>query len=262
VKTGAERQTPFLVRASVRKTNTTITQNSGMNLDLIAATGTNEAAKLKRLKSDTICNYCRTFATCLLIVVLTACQPAKKPQIDAKPSGQKAPQPIRYSAAPQKRAPTKLIRFAQTALKSLGYGVGQVDGLWGPRSATAIRKFEREQKIKSAGGHVSELNLQRLEEVSGIAKISFEQAAKKPQKEPGKEVEEGIAAKLDKSVPLTQSPQLIIVDREYRVFAKPNPYSATLTNLAPGTGIYVVSLQEGWYEIESINRLKGYVLAD
>ena len=32
--------------------------------------------------------------------------------------------------------------------------------------------------------------------------------------------------------------------------------------LQSGTGIYVINESENWYEIESINRRKGYIQAD
>ncbi len=225
-----------------------------MIFDSIAANRTVGATQTRPKLSSPRPAFIRSLMICSAILSLSACQPEKAPTIEAPPPVKKpVPAPVQYSSAPIKRAPTEMIRYAQTALKGLGYSIGQVDGLWGPRSAKAIRAFEAEQKIRSANGHLSELNLNRLEKAFGKTTDNFEKLPEKPQ---------GISAKLDKSTPLAKSPQLIIVEREYKVFAKPNPYSATLANLAPGTGIYVVSLQEGWYEIESINRLKGYIVAD
>lgn len=146
------------------------------------------------------------------------------------------------------------IRFAQEALNIAGFKIGTVDGLWGPRSANAIRAFELENKLTSANGHLSELNLHTLEIVSGLSKENYGKLPIKTQL--------GILAKLDKRVPLSAGPQLIIVDHEYKVLSKPNPYSSELLTLAPGTGIYVISKQDGYFEVESINRKRGYVRID
>ena len=92
--------------------------------------------------------------------------------------------------------------------------------------------------------------------MSGYTQADYENDAKKVKRPPG------ITAKLNKRVSLEEGPQLIIVEREYKVYSKPNPYSATLTNIKPGTGIYVVARESGWYKIESLNRLRGYVRVD
>ena len=146
------------------------------------------------------------------------------------------------------------IRFAQKALNALGFKVGVVDGLWGPRSATQIRLFEAQNSLVSADGHLSELNLHFLALKSGILRENF---SHQPIEQPL-----GISAKLNPKIPLKDGPQLIIVDREYQVFSKPNPYSSVLLTLAPGTGIYVISKQDGYFEVESINRRKGFIQAD
>jgi hypothetical protein len=106
----------------------------------------------------------------------------------------------------------------------------------------------------SADGHLSELNLHYLTEESQLSLATF--------KSQPKPVPKGIAGKLRGTASLEKGPQLIIVERGYEVFTKPNPYSAKLAKLEPGTGIYVVSKQPGWYEIESVNRLKGFIKAD
>ncbi|RBP48599.1 peptidoglycan-binding protein [Arenicella xantha] len=209
-------------------------------------------SKLRRL----VCVGRRFLTVALLLTILAGCQLTKKPQPVEAPAPVAAPvvvAPI-YSSAPIKAAPRTLLKFAQTALKKLGYSIGRIDGIWGPRSAQAVRDFEKDRELWSADGHLSELNLHHLAEESGLTLATFE-SEKKP--EPA-----GIARKLRGTAALAKGPQLIIVERVYQVFAKPNPYSATLTKLEPGTGIYVVAKQQGWYQIESMNRIKGYIKAD
>jgi len=182
-----------------------------------------------------------------------------KKQVAEAPPPPKKVAPIKpKSAAPIVKAPKEMVVLAQTALTKLGYKIGGIDGLWGPRSAKAIREFEAEQKLWSANGHISELNLDFLRKVSGIDSIDSVKA--KPVK--SKQNDKGITAKLNPRVTLKAGPQLIIVDREYNVFSKPNPYSATLTKLPAGTGIYIVARESNWYQIESLDRLKGYVQVD
>ena len=191
-----------------------------------------------------------------ILLTLSGCELGRKPPPVETPSPVVEPEvkPEIYSATPIKAAPRTLIRFAQTALKKLGYSIGRVDGLWGPRSATAIRQFETDRDLWSANVHLSGLNLHHLTEESGLSLANFERE-EKPQPKT-------IANQLRGTAPLSKGAQLIIIEREYQVFAKPNPYSAKLARLEPGTGIYVVAKQEGWYEIESINRLRGFVKAD
>lgn len=213
----------------------------------------------------------------LCIVILSGC-PAKKEIVEAPPEAPTKVVPVKpKSAAPIVKAPKETVMLAQAALTKLGYEIGGVDGLWGPRSAKAIRDFEAQQKIWSANGHISELNLDFLRRLSGIdsvepkpknkprrrQKVKTDTASATITTADDKITEElGITAKLNQQGTLEQGPQLIIVDREYDVFLKPNPYSATLTKLAAGTGIYIVARESDWYEIESLDRQKGYVKVD
>ncbi|GHA02407.1 hypothetical protein GCM10008090_09670 [Arenicella chitinivorans] len=191
-----------------------------------------------------------------VLVVLSGCETGRKalPVEAPPPVVEPEIKPEIFSATPIRAAPRTLIRFAQTALKKLGYNIGRVDGQWGPRSAQAIRQFETDRDLWSANGHLSELNLHHLTEESELSLANFEREEKPAPK--------SIANQLRGTAPLSKGAQLIIIEREYQVFAKPNPYSAKLARLEPGTGIYVVAKQEGWYEIESINRMKGFVKAD
>lgn len=209
------------------------------------------SAPFRRLHQKSCCTL-----VIVILLTLSGCELGRKPPPAETPPPVIEPEvkPEIYSATPIKAAPRTLIRFAQTALNKLGYSIGRVDGLWGPRSATAIRQFETDRDLWSANGHLSELNLHHLTEESGLSLANFERE-EKPQPKT-------IANQLRGTAPLSKGAQLIIIEREYQVFAKPNPYSAKLARLEPGTGIYVVAKQEGWYEIESINRLRGFVKAD
>jgi peptidoglycan hydrolase-like protein with peptidoglycan-binding domain len=190
-----------------------------------------------------------------IIMFLGACVPVKEELVVVEePKVIEAETPLQYDPSPIIPASTPDVRFAQDALNTIGFKAGLVDGFWGPRSANAIREFESQNKLTSANGHLSELNLHTLEIASGLSRESY---VKLPSK-----TSLGILAKLDKNVPLSAGPQLIIVDHEYRVLSKPNPYSSELLRLAPGTGIYVISKQDGYFEVESINRKRGYVRVD
>ncbi len=53
------------------------------------------------------------------------------------------------------------VRAAQGALQGMGYNPGPVDGVMGPRTATAIRNFQRAQRLPETGTLTPE-TLQRL----------------------------------------------------------------------------------------------------
>ncbi|MBT8113763.1 MAG: peptidoglycan-binding protein [Arenicella sp.] len=187
------------------------------------------------------------------VVSISACQqlglknPPNKP---APVAPSKAEQP---SAAPLEMS-IRNISFAQTALNELGYQAGDVDGLWGPRSASAIRQFELDHSLASADGGLSELNLHTLEVVSGIDRNSLP--------EQRSTTRTGIAAKLNPATLRAEVPQLIITERPYPVLIRANPYSEVITTLPPGTGLYILNLQSGWYEVESTDNLRGYIRAE
>lgn len=193
----------------------------------------------------------------LLLMFSTACLEKKKEQVIEAPAPVEkvAPAPL-YSVAPITRPSKKSIRFAQSALTKVGYKIGPVDGLWGKRSAAALKAFENKHSIWSADGYLSELNLHTLEQESKISRQKFEQRVVKT-KSP-----KVIAQLLNKKVPLKSGPQLIIVERNYLVMGKPNPYSSKLLTLTPGTGIYVIARQDSWYKIETLERQGGFVKVD
>ena len=101
---------------------------------------------------------------------------------------------------------------------------------------------------------MSELNLNTLEEKSGLIRQDFLEKPVVTRK--------NIHQLLKKNVPLKKGPQLIILERNYLMLSKPNPYSSKLLRLTSGTGIYVIARQDGWYKVESLERQKGYVKVD
>lgn len=194
-----------------------------------------------------------TLLLCMFLII-SGCEGFGSPK---KPVPEPTPPPPKVevlpSPAPIERATKSDIHYAQSALNHLGYTVGQVDGIWGPRSAQAVRNFEQMHRLHSADGHLSRLNLYMLEKTS---KLEHGHIVAKPVSR------KGIRAKLDSSIPLSSGPQLVIIDRVYAILAKPNPFSQLLIELPVGTGVYIIRLQEGWYEVESEDRIHGYIKAN
>lgn len=157
------------------------------------------------------------------------------------------------SSAPIIKAKESDVVYAQKTLNSLGFKLGTVDGIWGPKSARAIRVFERKYGLNSANGLLSELNLYMLEKVSNTSRQPLFSTEKKSQGD----IEEKPA--IARSLPKT--PKLIILDKPLPMLAKPNPFSEEIAKLNVGTGIYIIGLNEGWYEVESENKLRGFIKA-
>ena len=185
------------------------------------------------------------------LILIGACATVEQPTVEIPVTEASQASP-RLSADPIKDAARNQIVFAQTALKTLGYSIGRVDGIWGPRSASAIKSFESDRNITSANGFLSQWNLDELAKVSKLDPTISIPLPKRLS---------GVGAKLKGKLKET-GPQLIIVENDYSVFLEPNPYSKMIFELQSGTGIYVINESENWYEIESINRRKGYIQAD
>jgi hypothetical protein len=61
-------------------------------------------------------------------------------------------QPLRQLVqAPEDSRPLETPRQVQEALVALGYDPGKVDGLWGPRTANALRAFQTAERLKPDG---------------------------------------------------------------------------------------------------------------
>jgi len=152
------------------------------------------------------------------------------------------------------------IRFAQTALKQLKYKIGTIDGIWGPRSELAIQHFEQSKGVPSANGKLSKANLYALSKATKVRKSDLRKSSVAPSASaPAQPPVEDIASKLDKKIPLQEAPQLILLDKPYPMMEKPNPFSEMVAVLQAGAGVYVISLENGWYEIESLDEQKGYI---
>lgn len=141
------------------------------------------------------------------------------------------------------------MKFAQRSLTTLGYQAGAIDGLWGKRSAQAMQQFEQDLGIVSAAGKLTELNLLTLEKQTGTQLDITPSVA----------TSQNLASKLNPSKLREQTPQLIIIDKKYALMRSANPYSAVLMQLIAGTGVYVLSHQDGWYEIETLSQQRGFI---
>jgi hyperosmotically inducible protein len=54
---------------------------------------------------------------------------------------------MRARAASADMSPSADVRAAQERLKEKGYDPGPIDGVWGPRTAAAVREYQRREKI-------------------------------------------------------------------------------------------------------------------
>ncbi|MBX2849988.1 MAG: peptidoglycan-binding protein [Acidiferrobacterales bacterium] len=192
----------------------------------------------------------------LIVFLISSC--ATEQVVVVEPDVVQVPIEPVLSSLPLEELTEADYRFAQTALEQLGYDVVYIDGIWGPRSAAAIQEFEKDNQLITANGRLSELNITRLSEATRLQRQDFAETLIVQPTNISID-KRGIAAKLDPSVPLGQSPQLIITDLSYDILAKPNPYSETITQLPQGAGLYVIGLQEGWYEVETLDRERGYI---
>jgi len=231
-------------------------------------------------------HYTLRLTGALIALLLTACESVPEQVVEKAPAPtytpiESKPQPVFKPKAIVKQptatpiiSPKKSdIIFAQTSLKALGYPVGKVDGAWGKRSASAMQLFEKNQNIQSANGKLSNLNLAKLQnthiplkaKTRSQPKVVKSSLQNQPQLLDQKEVvnneetQSNIANKLSSTAPNRHSPELIIVDQGYSVLVKPNPYSARVTEIEAGTGVYILSHQSDWYEVETLNNQHGYI---
>lgn len=195
----------------------------------------------------------RTFMVIACGFIIGGCQPKTTVVTVAPPPPPVEQKPV-FSSAPITNASRDQVLLAQTALTKLGYQPGGVDGLWGPRSAKSLQRFESQHSLTSAGGFLSEANLNALSEKSGLT-IQSVIAARSKQKTVKKE---GIKSKLSGNVKQNK-PQLIIVEQPHTIYTQPNPFSEVLLELQAGTGIYVINQNDDWLSVETIARDKGYI---
>jgi len=214
----------------------------------------------------------------MVILSITACGTAPEPIVEQAPTPLPAPVVVKPKPSPpppvvQRPTATPIsnpknsdIIFAQTSLKALGYPIGKVDGAWGKRSESAMRLFEKNQNIESANGKLSKLNLATLQNTHEPLKANkttqFQtlSSSLSPKTDTtNNEATSSIANKLSSENPNRNAPELIIVDQVYSVLVKPNPYSATITEIQAGTGLYILSQQSDWYEVETLNNQRGYI---
>lgn len=81
-----------------------------------------------------------------LSVLMTT--PAFATQADTAPASQNS---MKTQSSAQKSPMHPGVKAVQKKLKSQGYNIGSVDGLWGSRSESALKKFQRANSLKTTG---------------------------------------------------------------------------------------------------------------
>jgi len=64
----------------------------------------------------------------------------------------------------------KVIYKAQRSLSQLGYDPGPIDGIWGPRTEKAIKKFQQNNKLVVTGNLDEQTSIQLFQKISRIQK--------------------------------------------------------------------------------------------
>jgi len=189
--------------------------------------------------------------TAIIILSLSACETISEPVVEPTPAPEKVIptyKRVELSAVPIKKPSFNTIKQAQARLKSIGYKIGSVDGIWGKRSEAAIKAFETD----NTNGHLSELNLNLLTKL--VPTIQTPSKAKQPIT---------LSSQLNISKLHSKSAQLIIVEQAYSVLSKANPFSAVIKKLEPGAGIYILSqVNESWFEVETLENERGFIKAN
>ncbi|MCW5620773.1 MAG: peptidoglycan-binding protein [Burkholderiales bacterium] len=65
-------------------------------------------------------------------------------------AGQSAAQAQGYDGQAMHNDP-QMVQQVQQKLKDQGFDVGQVDGIWGPQTAEALKEFQRQQGMEATG---------------------------------------------------------------------------------------------------------------
>ena len=196
------------------------------------------------------------FITPLLIV--TACETVTDPVVVTEPTKRIEPVKVLTNQVPPQLIinPSKEdIIYVQAALKSLGYSVGFIDGIWGKRTESSLLSFEKANQLASLNGKLSDVNFAALKSKHSPSVDKLIQEQSQPQ-------EKSIFSQLKSKTPNRKSPELIITEKTYNLMVKDNPYSEVLSQLKSGTGLYVLSLQNGFYEVETLSKEYGFIKKD
>jgi len=196
------------------------------------------------------------FITPLLIV--TACETVTDPVVVTEPTKRIEPVKVLTNQVPPQLIinPSKEdIIYVQAALKSLGYSVGFIDGIWGKRTESSLLSFEKANQLASLNGKLSDVNFAALKRKHSPSVDKLIQEQSQPQ-------EKSIFSQLKSKTPNRKSPELIITEKTYNLMVKDNPYSEVLSQLKSGTGLYVLSLQNGFYEVETLSKEYGFIKKD
>jgi cytoskeletal protein RodZ len=87
-------------------------------------------------------------------------QPQKSAQMNKQPSQQQPKQASNQPISPQ-RLGRNGVRKVQQTLDKDGFKAGQADGIWGPKTSSAIKNFQQSKKIQANG----RLNRQTLSDL-------------------------------------------------------------------------------------------------
>jgi len=189
------------------------------------------------------------------LLVLSACETTPNTIESPAPETVTVEQAPSISPAPILSPQAAVIELTQTRLKNLGYKTGVVDGIWGKRSATAMIEFEKDTGLTSAGGYLSELNLEVLSRLSPASSIQ-----KKTKSTINTPKSVSLGDQIDQSKIAAGTPQLIILEQDYPLLSKTNPYSAQVQYLKAGTGIYVTPIKESnWFKVETLDDKQGFI---
>jgi hypothetical protein len=192
----------------------------------------------------------RFLTVSISLMILAACQSSPPPVEQPKPAKVKPIDPeLLKPISPITRADAL---FVQKALTKIGYKPGPVDGIWGPRSTTALSQFETDNNLTSISnnGQPSLYLLNILEQKSGIPRTSI--LASQPSAQPS-------LRQLARQAQTSKTPQLVFLNTNREMLVKPNPFSKKLRILQKDTGIYVLGIQEGWIHVETRDLVRGYI---
>lgn len=201
-----------------------------------------------------------------LIASLTACETIRNGS-DKSASNNEATTEFKPSSNPIAQPTKSDYLFVQTALTKLGFKPGPVDGFWGNISRKALDNFHRTRELPINNGVITEADiyyLQRLTNAqrkqlspdnngwhSGEANINT--TSTEPKQQPS---QDRISATKTEKV----APELVIVEQPINLLRSDNPFSRVLTQLKPGTSMYVLKRTAQWLLVETEDRVRGYII--
>jgi len=203
-------------------------------------------------KNDRLCKLPISIILLCVLMALSACQLTPKEEPVPPPPAVKPIDPELLK--PIDKLSAKDAYFIQKALKRLGYRPGPIDGIWGPRSASALEEYQSDNTLLTANnqGRPTYHIINKLEAQSGLDRSGIVIAKPKPKISPS-------LRQIAETAQQKKTPQLVFIKRPLEMKTKANPYSKRLRRLNKGTGIYVIGTQEDWIHIETRDLVRGFV---